>query len=187
MDDGRLFLTGGFLLAILNAEDVSVCSDVDFIFVSPGGRIQAADFLNGLNFTSLKTKEPDSDSSFFYKCVVVNSYMVEGKRMELLSVIEEEHVDSCCDDFDFGFCKNWFAGRKLLCFDSLCVKKKSTRVWLRHKQSLSDRLNFRMSKYIDRGYSIEVSDFALEWVNQQFAKVREDLREEDDFSSTSEF
>lgn len=178
---GNLALTGGFLLAVLNGENVQICKDVDFVMILN----RSSDKIMESNFNTLQhsfdnkivhtTNRPGTD---YGKCFSVDSYTFEAfakRRFQLISIIKKSHgraLQEYCADFDLKFCSNYYVQNKLVIMYGEHARQKTCNLCLfkffgtwRERmppQVLVSRLFpkywKRICKYRRRGYIITLAD-----------------------------
>ena len=148
IQDGSVYLTGGFLLAAINADSLHMCQDVDLMVVmhvnhgvfdhdefKQERRALKTQIMCGLEHVVASN---DVDAEQFYENgYAVDTLLLNGKKLQFIFLsyeIDEEKSESqqenvvaihCCR-FDFQFCSNYFANNKLVCYFPQTVKEKSS-------------------------------------------------------------
>jgi hypothetical protein len=150
--DGKITLTGGFLLAVLNGEYTSVCQDIDFLGISPYGT------------DSLISREPYGSLTGLIENV--SDLFMNGKKLQFIQFLAR--VIDPISTYDFEFCKNSLGGGKLrvLHVSSILEKTCFYDINREYYKSYFDRLHanvlenaavrvyLRLCKYVTRGYEV---------------------------------
>lgn len=187
LTEGLVFLTGGFLLATINGENIKACGDVDLATVIPSlcekpkvtrrlCREKSAQVISMLSH-AVKIRSNPWDGIFYEDGFSVDSYSVLEKKLQIIHLKEAEfyiddnaRVAHYCRWFDFQFCANFFAKNKLVCMFPLAVKERTTKIDPRDRPSqrfshltgeeemiLLNHMWERIAKYRAKGYHIDLS------------------------------
>ena len=187
LEKGLVYLTGGFLLAAINGENIKSCGDVDLATVIPCFREKpkvtrrlcrerSAEIISMLSY-AVKIRGNPWDGIFYEDGFAVDSYSVLEKKLQIIHLKDAEfypddsaRVAHYCRWFDFQFCANFFANNKLVCMFPLAVKEKTTKIEPRDKPSqrfshltgqeemlLLNRMWERIAKYRAKGYDIDLT------------------------------
>jgi hypothetical protein len=188
LGEGLVFLTGGFLLALINAEDYTACADVDLVTVlscvyeKPKRtrqmcRERSAQIISMLG-QAVKIPGNAWDSVFYEDGFAVDTYSVNAKKLQIIHLREADFytdatacVSHYCRWFDFQFCANFFAKNKLVCMFPDAVKHRSTKLETRiipkmrfpnlpdqEELLMLNRAWERITKYRAKGYHVDMSD-----------------------------
>lgn len=150
LEAGIVFLTGGFLLAAINAEPMHLCQDVDLIvFVHADAENHNYDLFKRQRTRTLQEEivcglenivgsNDDHAEQFYENGYAVDTFLVNKKKLQFIllhHVLEgnpQQHksVESHCNQFDFQFCSNYFSNNRLVCCFANSVKEKSSGVTL---------------------------------------------------------
>ena len=148
--NGSLYLTGGFLLALINADDITQCEDVDFAFIlskDDTSRVVTFNYGNAVNrqacfffnyafqqgTQNMMVTNDLSSLCFYQSCIACREFETTNKKfiqficldLNLQRDTKELLLASYCRDFDLKFCANYFSNNKLICFFSKHVREKS--------------------------------------------------------------
>jgi hypothetical protein len=163
MFNGTLRLTGGFLLSIINAENVFQCEDVDFVCTV--GKIRDAhrtEHVRNISCTLKKAIHVSTPLNFYESVFAVDTVILNCKKLQIVSI--RTKLEKYLDEFDFSFCANCYGKGKLVITSPEAVKKKSSEIHLQlkygkyyirndtHKVLVNGRN--RIFKYRNRGYII---------------------------------
>lgn len=182
LDKGIIYLTGGFLLALISGENINTCSDVDFATVlscyykqSPKKRREmckerSAGIVSMLSQAS-KIHNYESDNQFYKDGFAVDSYSVHGKKLQIIhlqdlsrpKVLDAMRVESYCRWFDFHFCANFFAEDKLVCCFTENVKD-------RYSNILSRELPWSRFRNMSNEEEMVILNRMMERINKYRAK-----------------
>ena len=180
---GNLILTGGFLLAIINGENVRVCEDVDVISIvynynrknySELTDKRTMDIMNSFSSKiKLAPYEPNSYTNLNF-VVETLEFVLQQSKLQLLFMPDAHSPDLALQahiqKFDYDFCKNMFSKNRLVVMKLLNVLDKSCRVSLVKCYSIFmnvaafdinlhlDKVWKRINKYRSRGYFLELHD-----------------------------
>ena len=184
MDQGHVYLTGGFLLAIIQGENVLQCEDADFVTIVPDGyvslrwrkRWNMEDILRPLKMCAAIR---DDTARVYAGAFSVDTFTVNKRKMQVISLTKDifgstmdrnDIFDQYFEQFDFSFCANYYGRNRLVVTNGKAVREKHCDVWLWEKYGNDVRLpqekfNVRMEsawqricKYRTRGYFIRVRD-----------------------------
>ena len=150
--DGKITLTGGFLLAVLNGKDTSVCQDIDFLGVCPYGE------------DSVITREPYGSLTGLIENV--SNYFMNGKNLQFIRFLAR--VVDPISTYDFEFCKNSLGGGKLRVLNVSSILKETCfyeinlpyyKSYFEHMhdndvKNVAGRVYSRLCKYVNRGYEV---------------------------------
>lgn len=175
MTDGSLRLTGGLLLAIINAENIFDCEDADF--VCDVGRIRDGERSKyvGQICRSLKSANyVETPLNFYQNVFSVDTLNVNGKKLQIVSI--RTKLGKYLDEFDFSFCANCYGTGKLLISSKESIVKKISDVYLAQKygtyyirnQRILDNGKKRILKYRKKGYFINIKDRRLPITHTKF-------------------
>lgn len=156
MEFYRFYLSGGFLLAILNGDNLNDCRDLDF-YLSTGVPIRVVELKSSV----------DRDYSCDRHIVSVRNVVSEkGYPIQFVRFVDEPPFDY----FDFDFCKNTYSGGHLIIRNVQSVYTKRCVVnidqsYIVDKEICDINHNYvikcqdRIEKYRARGYSIETRGY----------------------------
>ena len=150
--DGKIMLTGGFLLAVLNGKDTSVCQDIDFLGICP----YAED--------SVIVREPYGSLTGLIENV--SDRVMNGKKLQFIQFLAS--VIDPISTYDFEFCRNRLGGGKLrvlnvssileeTCFYDINLEYYKSYFEHMHANDLANvagRIYLRLCKYVRRGYEV---------------------------------
>lgn len=167
MSTGTLGLTGGFLLAIINAENTFQCEDVDF--VCKVGKIRDAyrsEHVRDVVCMLKKASHVSTPLNFYESVFAVDTVILNGKKLQIVSI--RTKLKTYLDEFDFSFCANCYVKGKLVITSPEAVKNKSSEIDLRLKygkyyivddtHKVLENGRNRIFKYRNRGYIITIKN-----------------------------
>ena len=133
MSTGTLRLTGGFLLAIINAENIFQCEDVDFVckVVKIRRDAERTERVRDIARTLKKAIHIRTPLNFYESVFAVDTLNVNGKKLQI--VLIRTKLDTYLNEFDFSFCANCYGKGKLVITSPEAVKNKSSTVHLQLK------------------------------------------------------
>jgi hypothetical protein len=167
-DQRHAYITGGFLLSVLNGEAIDRECDVDIMvqylpefewfngqievypypFMTLLNRIGVLDFIPNENRQhQVVNGDVTYCSSSALRSVI--DFQVNGRKLQLLALtsLDFEEVEHHVGSFDFTFCRNWFGGGQVRVMNMISVVKKTCTIDLdseyliRRKISNTDHLH----------------------------------------------
>ncbi|MBX9637218.1 MAG: hypothetical protein K2Q45_06675 [Nitrosomonas sp.] len=145
---GTFRLTGGFLLAVMNGENVNDCCDVDFVCVLQSVSLRypqsfykylEEEILEGLR-RDLNQRLPKTDANNYELGIHSKLFRVStcelrsnpNKKIQIITLIENDgtNADYFFRHFDFKFCSNSYSKGKLVFYHPMNVKERQCIIYL---------------------------------------------------------
>lgn len=179
MFNGTLRLTGGFLLAIINAENIFRCEDADF--VCKVGKIRDAyreEHVRNIVRTLKKARHVSTPLNFYESVFAVDTVVLNSKKLQIVSI--RTGLKRYLDEFDFSFCANCYGNGILLITSPEAVKNKTSHVYLKRKygkfiirtdaNKILENGRNRIFKYRDKGYIIICHEKKISSKNIEYSR-----------------